>query len=149
MTDAFRSDRVAYSESVSSIYETLREDSGSVEVSPFKTFKDVFMFSVFLGFKKGVRQKLPPGPKKTIRLEVFTREDQDLLRAVALAEAGSPEILRSLSEVITIVEEYAHSGIYDVQTELLEKGGKTLWNLIEMVSTEIIKNDSVHRDGVY
>lgn len=137
MTEAFRSDRVAYSESVSNIYDTLREDSGSIEVSPFRTFKDIFMFAVFLGFKKGVRQKLPSGSRKTIRLEVFTREDQDLLRAVALAEAGSPEILRSLPEIITIIEEYAHAGVYDLKTELLGQGGKVLWNLVELVSPDI------------
>lgn len=148
MIDAFRSDRVAYSESVSNIYDILREDSGSVEVSPFKTFKDIFMFAVFLGFKKGVRQRLPPGPKKTIRLEVFTREDQDLLRAVAVAEAGSPDIMRSLPEIITIIEEYAHAGIHDVQTELLDKGGKTLWNLTTMVSTEGFRDNRVDKDGI-
>ncbi|GHG32637.1 hypothetical protein GCM10017784_27730 [Deinococcus indicus] len=143
MTEAFRSDRVAYSESVSDIYDTLREDSGSIEVSPFRTFKDIFMFAVFLGFKKGVRQKMPSGPKKTIRLEVFSREDQDLLRAVALASDGSPEVLRSPSEVITIIEEYAHAGIYDLKTELLGQGGKVLWNLLELVNSDsiLVKND--------
>lgn len=136
MTDVSRSDRIAYPETVSAIYDALKEESGSIEVSPFKTFKDIFMFAVLLGFNKGVRHPLPSGSKKTIRLEVFTRQDRELLQAVAVAEAGSLEILNSPSSVISIVEEYGHTGIHDLQAELLNRDGKSLWNLVSLVSSK-------------
>lgn len=141
MTEASRSDRVAYAESVSSIYDSLREEGSNVEASPFKTFKDVFMFAAFLGFNKRVRQKLPPGNRKTIRLEVFTREDRDLIQAIAIADSGSIDILRNFSEIVVIVEEYANAGIYDLQAELLKKDGKALWNLVELVGSNSALKD--------
>lgn len=137
MTDPPRSDRVAYSDSVAFIYDALKEENGSTEVSPFRTFKDIFMFAVFLGFRKGVRQKLPAGPKKTIRLDVFTREDKDLLYSVALVDTQSVEILESPANIVAIIEEYAQVGIYDLQSELLNKGGRALWNLVSLVSVQV------------
>jgi dnd system-associated protein 4 len=137
--DASRSNRANIDESVIEIYNELREDVKdkaqlSLERSPFPTLKDIFMLSAAFGFKKRGRKKLPTGKKTTIRLEVFTESDIALLKSLAISETEDIKVLGNMSEILTIAEEYAHSGIFELKDLLIDQGGKPLWNLVEILN---------------
>jgi len=129
-----RSDRVNIDDSVIHIYKDLTEDP-NIEQSPFRTYKDVFMFATSLGYRRGNRRQLPAGKKHTIRREVFTENDFTLLKAIAIATTGDVDVLLQLGDILTIAEEYAHTGIYDLKAYLLDQGGRSLWNLVDLLSS--------------
>ncbi len=129
-----RTDRVNIDESVMHIYDELTQHP-SIEESPFKTNKDVFMFAVFLGYANGNRRQLSAGKKHTIRMEVFTESDFSILKAVAIATTKGVDVLLKLGDVLTIAEEYAHVGIHELKSSLLDQGGRPLWNLVDVVSS--------------
>lgn len=138
MSDETRSgknkDRVLLDQSVLDIYQQLRRGANSaIEQAPFETNKDIFMFAVSLGFQANKRRNLPTGPKSDIRSSIFSTKDMDILRAIALAETGTVDVLGNLGEVLTIAEEYAHGGIYDVKSGLLDERGQPLWNLVDIL----------------
>ena len=129
-----RTDRVNIDDSVMQIYDELTEDP-SMEQSPFKTNKDVFMFAACLGYANGSRRQLPAGKKHTIRREVFTENDFTVLKAVAIATTSGVDVLLQLGDILTIAEEYAHAGIYDLRSHVLDQGGRPLWNLVDLASS--------------
>jgi dnd system-associated protein 4 len=135
MTEAVatRSDRVNIDEAVIGIYHQLTEGS-SIEQAPFKMLKDVFMLAVAVGYRRGTRQPAPSTTRHTIRKEVFSDNDYQLLKAIAIATTGDVEVLLSQANVLTIAEEYAQVGIHEVKAELLDQPGGALWNLVEIVS---------------
>lgn len=129
-----RTDRVVIDGQFIQIYKALTERS-SVEDSPFRTLKDVFMMAVCYGFNKGTREPPAGGAKHTIRLEVFTEDDQTLLKAIAIATTGDVEVLMQQSKIVTIAEGYAQTGILDVKRNLLDQPGRPLWNLVELIGS--------------
>lgn len=128
-----RSDRVSIDESVINIYHELTEGS-NIEQAPFRTLKDVFMFAVVLGYRSGSLGRAPSSSRHTIRKEVFSDNDYQLLKAIAIASTESVEVLMSQSEVLRIAESYAQVGIHEVKSELLEQSGRSLWNLVALVT---------------
>ena len=129
---ASRSDRVSIDETVISIYHELTEGS-NVEQAPFRTLKDVFMLAVALGFRRGTRRDAPSHSKHTIRKEVFSDNDYHLLKAIAIATTGDVEVLMRQSEVLRIAEEFAQTGIHEVQSDLMQQAGRPLWNLTSLI----------------
>ena len=129
--ERLRSERVNIAGSVTPIYKALTEGQ-SGEDSPFRTMKDVFMWAACLGYRNGRRQELPPGEKTSIRREIFTETDFAILKAIALAATGQVEVLAQLGDILTIAEEYAQGGIYDIKAQLLDRGGRALWNLTDL-----------------
>ena len=132
-TELSRSDRVNIDDSVIQTYRDLTEDPNT-EQSPFRTYKDVFMFAACLGYRRGDRRQLPAGKKHTIRREVFTEGDFTLLKAIAIAASGDVDVLLHLGDILTIAEEYAHTGIHDLKAHLLDQRGRPLWNLVELIT---------------
>lgn len=95
------------------------------------------MTAVCLGYDLQWRKPLPKGDKKReIRLDTFNENDIDILKAIALAETGHADVLSDLGEVLTIAEEYAYSGIRELELSLLKNGGQPLWNLISLIQSE-------------
>lgn len=127
-----RTARVNIDDSVMQIYDELTEDP-SIEQSPFKTNKDVFMFAACLGYANGNRRQLPAGKKHTIRREVFTENDFTLLKAIAIATTNGVDVLLQWGDILTIAEECATAGIHDLKSHLLDQGGRPLWNLVELL----------------
>lgn len=127
-----RTDRVYVDDSVMEIYDALTEGNAA-EQAPFRTFKDVFMLAVVLGYRSGRRLSAPTRAKRTIRKEVFTDNDYYLLKAIAIATSGDVNVLLNQGDVLTIAEEYAQAGIHEVKAELLEQAGRPLWNLVDQV----------------
>ena len=128
-----RGDRVNIGGSAVPIYKELTENT-SVEDSPFRTMKDVFMWAACFGYRNGNRQELPPGEKTSVRREVFTENDFVILKAIAIAATGRVEVLAETGDILTIAEEYAQGGIHDLKSQLLDQGGRPLWNLVELMS---------------
>ncbi len=133
-TELSRSDRVNIDESVLQVYKDLTENPNT-EQSPFRTYKDVFMFAACLGYRRGSRKQLSPGKKHTIRREVFTESDFTLLKAIAIAATGDVDVLLRLGDILTIAEEYAYAGIHDLKAHLLDHYGRPLWNLVELLNS--------------
>jgi len=116
------------------IYRSLRTDGDTqVEQAPFSTYKDIFMLAACLGFRAGRRTSLPSGPKTDIRESIFSESDLALLKAIAIADTGDVAVLSSPGDVLRIAEEYAHIGIYEVKSYLLDERGQPLWNLVHAV----------------
>ena len=128
-SESSRRDRVYIDDSVLQIYKELTEGNNP-EQTPFTTYKDVF-----LGFQNGRRKPVTAGAKTTIRLDVFREEGVNLLKAIAIAETGDVAVLRHLGDVLTLAEEYAHAGIYDVKAQLLDERGRPLWNLVDLINS--------------
>lgn len=127
-------DRVLYHESVKGIYDELKhETSKQYEQSPFSSYKDIFMLAACLGFRTGRKQSLPSGKRYDIRSDIFREPDLALLKAIAIADTGEVQILGQSGEVLRIAEEYAHAGIYEVKSSLLDERGRPLWNLVALL----------------
>lgn len=131
-----RGDRVNIGGSAVPIYKELTENQ-SVEDSPFRTMKDVFMWAACFGYRNGNRQELPPGEKTSVRREVFTENDFVILKAIALAATGRVEVLVETGDILTIAEEYAQGGIHDLKSQLLQQGGRPLWNMIALLNEQV------------
>ncbi len=133
--------RVYVPEEVGDLYNALtaegNRDTADPVQAPFSKYKDVFLTAVCLGYHLQWRKPLPKGDKKReIRLDTFNESDIDILKAIALAEMDNVDVLSDLGEVLTIAEEYAYSGIRELELSLLKNGGQPLWNLISLIQSE-------------
>jgi dnd system-associated protein 4 len=133
--------RVYVPEEVGDLYNLLtaegtrRETVNPTEV-PFFKYKDVFLLAACIGFHHRLRKPLPKGDKKReIRLDTFNESDIDILKALAITETGDVEILNDMPEILTIAEEYAYIGIYELKGQLMGEHGQPLWNLINLLNT--------------
>ncbi len=127
-------DTVAIDETVHEIYKQLTEGNDIASV-PFRTMKDVFMWAISLGYQQGKRRPLS-GKKVTIfRWAQFSPQvDIPLLKALAIADSGNVNVLLSQDEIMTIAEEYANAGIYELRVNVLDQYGHPLWNLVSLIS---------------
>jgi dnd system-associated protein 4 len=128
-------DTVAIDEEVHDIYKRLTDGNDPVGV-PFRTMKDVFMWAASLGYQKGERRPLL-GKRVTIfRWAQFSPQvDIPLLKAFAVADTGGVEALLNQGDILTVAEEFANSGIRELQATMLDDYGQPLWNLISRTSS--------------
>lgn len=135
-----RSDRARIHENTRDVYNAL--NGSDVEQSPFVTNKDIFMLAACIGYKNEKRLPLETGKKEGIRMEVFSEKDRDILKGIALAETNDIHVLdRSPNEimsgdVLTIAEEYAHGGIDELRSLIVQKPGLALWNLVDLIKNQ-------------
>jgi len=81
-----------------------------IEIFKNKNRKDQFLLAMSIGFKN--RAKHPIKSRDGFFLfKDMKLEDEALIKAVAIKEEGSVEVLSNLDKVFKIVEEYAHAGI--------------------------------------
>lgn len=108
-----------YSKANGEKYRALLED----DLSPFyhTTYKDVFIYAAAYGFRNGLRQKLNKA-QPNIPLSVLSEQEKWLLKAIALAESKSLQILNNEKEMYQIAEEYANGALEPIYLEVL--GGK-------------------------
>lgn len=126
-------DTVTIDESVHYIYKQLIDGTDPVTV-PFKTMKDVFLWAVSLGYKRGERRPIT-GKKLTIfRWAQFSSQtDIPVVKAISLADRDDINVLLSQDELLNIVEEYANAGIHDLRAKIYEEHGQPLWNLVGQI----------------
>ncbi len=126
---------IAIDEAAHEIYKQLTDGSNLLE-APFKTMKDVFMFATCLGVKLGVKRQLTR-KKEIFRWAQFDLQtDIPLLKAIAIADDSDVSILLRRNDILTIAEEYANAGIYELNASLLEEYGQPLWNLVSILSPQ-------------
>ena len=129
-----RGDRINIDDTVMDIYRELT-DNESKEQAPFSTYRDLFLLAACVGLQNNRRTPLSTGRKTTIRKEVFGDEGLAILKVIAIASTGDVAVLASLGDVLTIGEEYANSGIYEIKASLLDERGRPLWNLVSLISS--------------
>lgn len=101
-------------------YRSLIQD----DLSPFDGafFKDVFMYAACYAFRNGLPRKEVKRPEPNIPLSAFSDEEKWLLKAIAIADSGSLQILSREREIYAIAEEYANAAIESIFLEVF--GGK-------------------------
>ena len=98
--------------------------------APFKTMKDLFMLAATVGHVRGQRTSIAR-QREIFRWPVFSlQEDIPVLRAIAIAETGSTQVLVDQDQVLAIAEQYANTGIEDIKREIAEQPGIGLENLV-------------------
>lgn len=124
---------VAIDEAAHDIYKQLTEGSNLLS-APFRTMKDVFMWAVCLGVQQNKRRPLT-GKKITIfRWTQFeSQTDMPLLKAIAIADGGDVGVLLKRNDILTIAEEYANAGIFDLRDIMMEGKDLPLWNLVGLL----------------
>jgi dnd system-associated protein 4 len=127
-------DTVTIDEAVHDIYTQLTEGNDPI-MAPFRTMKDVFMWAVALGYKNGERRAIT-GKRLTIfRWAQFSSQiDIPLLKALVIADSGDIDVLLSQDQILTVAEEYANAGIYNLQDNVLNEYGQPLWNLMNLIN---------------
>ncbi|MRR53948.1 MAG: hypothetical protein EG822_05465 [Deltaproteobacteria bacterium] len=123
-------DTVTIDESVHYIYKELTDGADPVTV-PFKTMKDVFLWAVTLGYRRGERRPIS-GKKLTVfRWAQFNSQtDIPVIKAISLTNGENIEVLLSQDEMLTIVEEYANAGIHDLRARIYDDNRQPLYSLI-------------------
>lgn len=83
-------------------------------ISPFKELnlsaKSIFIIAAIFGSKNRVRKELKKR-KEYVRMEYLTQEDRSLLKALAVKEKRTLDVLLNPEEIFVISEELASCGI--------------------------------------
>ena len=120
------------------IYEALVSRS-SIKATdcPFATMKDLFMLAACVGAREGRFEEL--GSRRDIFSgEVFNRRTElPVLAALAFHQTKDVEVLSDPKQVVEIAQGWANGGIHIVRADLLERAGRPLYNLIDMLLSEI------------
>lgn len=99
-------------------------------VSPFadKDNKHVFIMALIVGFREKRRVKLD---KRFgfIRSEYLSREEESIIKAIAVAEKEDLDILLDKKKVYSIAEEYAAGGIRLLKEEVTSSYGSYIKRL--------------------
>ena len=125
-------DRIYIDASNHPIYEDLTtEKEGSVQ--PFKSMKDLFLLAVFIGYRRGQRSPLKTRRGIFAWAQFTPQEDVPVLQALAIAETGNVSVLANQEELLKIAEEYANSGIVEIQEQVAGMPGNRIGNLADLL----------------
>ena len=111
-----------YRESVDELRAQLR-GFGNKGEEPSST--ELFMLCLSFGFYSGTKGPLPPRKTDGPRLDYIQPEQMAMMKAVALAEAESSELLLDEDAVFDILEEYAAGGLMLLANSLKEANFQT------------------------
>lgn len=103
------------------------------ESIPFHTMKDAFIWAACIGFRSGKRHPISGKKRLIFRWAQCTQSDIQILKALAIAEAGDINVLQDAKAITTIAEEYANTGVHLLRDELLEGNSLPLWNLVDLL----------------
>lgn len=131
------SERVNIENDVHEIYKAITQQAGKdIEEQPFLLMKDVFMWAVALGFQAGRKRALAPGRQQPFRWGQLSQElDVPALQAIALADTNDVEVLLRKDQVLRIAEEYANEGIRIVSQIVIDRPGRLLWNVLDVLDS--------------
>ena len=115
--------------------ELIDEDSES----PFagQQMSKVFMVSLGIGYDQGLQKSLD-SRSGSIPWSALTKDEQWVIKSVAVKEAGDAEILKDGSQVAQIVQEYANGGFEYIDD--LVRGPK---DTLSTLRTEVV---TMHQD---
>ncbi|MDW8802466.1 DNA phosphorothioation-associated protein 4 [Clostridium sp. A1-XYC3] len=138
--------RIFRDEKYENIYQKLCEGEDAI----FNQLKDVFLMAACIGYKVGIRTKLTKRGKD-FPWSVFNGDtDESIINAIALAESNDVKILIDEQEQghddrVTIIEEYANTGIEYLKVEVLDRGGHPVENLLTYINSQQNKGE----DDIY
>lgn len=103
-----------------------------------------FVWAAIIGFLRGERRELSsPLADKVFSLSTMSNnggeKDAQALICLAIAKAGTLDIMKNPHEAIKLVNEYANGGFYHIM-KLIENG-ETSFNDLEQVKQEIFTRD--------
>jgi hypothetical protein len=95
--------------------------------------KNLFMLAAFVGFLQEKWVPLGTNRRNIFARTVFKQDDLALLRTLALAKTGSPEVLLNEKEIQSIAEGYANGGIILIKEQIEEAPGNRIDNLVNLL----------------
>ena len=120
------------------VYVELTNSLENEDVSPFESMKNLFMLAVFVGYHEKKKLPLKSGNRVDIfRWDQFGEDDVFLLRALALAETGEIEVLINQDMILSIAEQYAHSGIIEIQEKMEGLRENRIRHLVRLLGARI------------
>lgn len=126
-------DFVHVDESYHPLYVTLREARDEEKYPPFKGMKNLFMLAAFIGYLLEKWVPLGTNSRNIFARTVFKEDDMSLLRALALAKTGNPEVLTNEKEIQRIAEGYANGGITMIKVQVEDAPGDRVENLVNLL----------------
>ena len=119
------------------------------EDAVFKQLKDVFLMAACIGFKNEQRKPLTKRGKDFPWAVFNGKTDESIINAIALAETNDFRVLIDEQEEgeddrVTIIEEYANAGIEYLKSQVLDKGGSCVENLLTYLNAQ--KSQEIDND---
>lgn len=132
-TDAGRD--IGVEKSKHGLYEELKERKGSplYQVS----LRDIFLFSVGFGRELTDRGPLTGETTWMVGRARLTDEQEWIIKAVAIEEAGTVEVLRDERQVYQIAQEYANGGIEELHRRAFDPNEDPFSDL----TTEVVQKN--------
>lgn len=120
------------------IYKFSNKQGGDFNV--FSYHWQCFVWAAIIGFLRNERRSLtPPIADKPFSLNTMMNNhgerDAQALICLAIAKAGSLDIMKNPSEAINLINEYANGGFYHIMK--LMENGENSFNDLEKVKQEI------------
>lgn len=130
------------------IYKFSNKQGGDFNVFSFHW--QCFVWAAIIGFLRNERRPLtPPIADKPFSLNTMMNnhgeKDAQALICLAIAKAGSLDIMKNPSDAINLINEYANGGFYHIMR--LMENGENSFNDLEKVKQEIFSRN-YNVDGV-
>ena len=130
------------------IYKFSNKQGGDFNVFSFHW--QCFVWAAIIGFLRNERRPLiPPIADKTFSLNTMMNnhgeKDAQALICLAIAKAGSLDIMKNPNDAINLINEYANGGFYHIMK--LMENGENSFNDLEKVKQEIFSRN-YDLDGV-
>jgi dnd system-associated protein 4 len=129
-------DRLYVEEKYHSMYQDLL-DKGESERIPFKTHKEIFMYSAILGVLSG--QKKPIEKKKELIFEKYldSKIDKPIIQCIYLMEEGNDESIVDKKGATELIQQYANGG-FETLHEIITKG----YDMVAALASYLIEHQS-------
>ena len=120
------------------VYEKIVKD----KLGPFKgkDNKHVFMVAISYGLKFGKRTPLNSKKYGFIRREYLSKEELSIIKAIAVNEGQSLDILLDKAELYKIAEEYANTGIKLLKKEIYGEIKGIYGDYYKRLSSELLEH---------
>jgi len=115
-------------------YQVLREDASFFQKGGNP---EIFIMAMAMGFKKGIKTPLKKGKEGVVRLTYFKEEHISMIKAIAVIDAKSAEILSDEEKIYSIAEEYANTGIKLLKPLLISTDSVSY---IKKLASELLEN---------
>ena len=124
------------------IYKFSNKQGGAYNVFSFHW--QCFVWAAIIGFLRNERKPLtPPIADKPFKLNTMFNnggeKDAQALICLAIAKAGTLDIMKNPSEAINLINEYANGGFYHIMK--LMENGENSFNDLEKVKQEIFSRN--------
>ncbi len=129
--------RIAPPSDYDELLDRLSEPHPGGQVAVFQTRQKAMMFAAALGYHMGERTPLAR-KGSAIRFDIFEKAlDDGFANALAVAETGELEVLapERAEERAMIFEEYAHTGLRELERRCYEDEGDPLQVLVRMAES--------------